>query len=270
MIIDGKKIAAKILEGAKSAITKSYRELALVLVGGDAGSLKFLELKQKAAGKVGIDAKLYKYSEEITTEKLVEEITFLAESEDVGGIIVELPLPSHIISERVLDAVPVSKDPDMLSGAAQNLFYSGKSEIMPPSIRAVQEIIENIGFNVREKNCAVFGQGLLVGKPVAHWLSFIGAKVSVIDEFTPEPRKVSSKADLIVSGVGKPGLITADMVKDGAVVIDFGYAKAGEEMKGDVDYDNVSKKASFITPVPGGVGPIVVAAVIENTVKLIK
>ena len=134
----------------------------------------------------------------------------------------------------------------------------------------MKQIFEEHKIEPKGKIAAVFGYGLLVGKPVSHWLANQGATVSVINEFTPEPAELSKKADIIISGVGKPGLIKSDMIKEGAVVIDFGFVSAGEGIAGDVDFEEVSKKASLITPVPGGTGPIVVAAVLKNFVKLIK
>ena len=129
-------------------------------------------------------------------------------------------------------------------------------------------LFDTYNIDPKGKAAAVFGQGRLVGKPISHWLTAQGAKVNMIDELTTNPEKLSLQADVIISGVGKPGLITADMVRDNAIVIDYGYGKKGKTMAGDVDFENVAKKSSLITPVPGGMGPLVVAAVLKNLVTL--
>ena len=176
----------------------------------------------------------------------------------------------------MLNAIPEEKDVDVLSEKSQKIFFAGESKVLPPAVEAVRQIFEEYGVEPKGKKAAVFGQGLLVGKPVSHWLVQQGAVVSVITEHTKEPDKISREADIIVSGVGPirgkgalralaasngvNHLITEGMVKEGAVVIDF--AK-------DVDFESVSKKAGLITPPIGGVGPIVVAAVLKNLVELV-
>ncbi|MDO8591301.1 MAG: bifunctional 5,10-methylenetetrahydrofolate dehydrogenase/5,10-methenyltetrahydrofolate cyclohydrolase, partial [bacterium] len=193
----------------------------------------------------------------------------------------------HINTQYVLNAIPPEKDVDVLSEKTQGAFFVGRSAILPPAVETVKIIFSAIGgsalggegaFNLEGKNCAVFGYGLLVGKPVSHWLASQGATVSIINEFTSNPTELSHQADIIISGVGKPNLITADMVKEGVVVIDFGYnilPEAGSDkpeamIVGDVDFNEVSQKAGWITPVPGGVGPIVIAAVLKNLLALYK
>lgn len=294
MVIDGRKIADEILEELKDKIAKIKKPpyLAAVLVGDDAGSRRFLELKKKAAKSIGVECRIYEFPEKISNGELRKKLNQIVKATTCGGMIVELPLPAHLNTQAILNTVPEEKDPDVLSQKAQGAFFAGRSEILPPSVEAVKQIFSAIGgpasggeesFNLKGKTAAVFGYGLLVGKPVSHWLTGQGVAVTVINEFTENPAELSEKADIIVSGVGKPGLIKSDMVKEGAVVIDFGFAGTGgakpapggspehsvlQNVFGDVDFEEVSKKASLITPVPGGTGPIVVAAVLKNFIEL--
>lgn len=259
MVIEGKKIAPKILDELKNRVKEKNLKLRLaaVLVGENSELEKFVQLKAKVAEEVGIAFSVYQFPESIKTDELAGRVRQIASFDD--GVLVELPLPKHIDQQAVLNEIPVEKDVDVLSEKSQERFFSGKSKILPPSVEAVKQIFEEYGVEPKGKTAAVFGQGLLVGKPVSHWLARQGANVSIITEETKEPEKISGEADIIVSGVGKVNLINDTMVKDGAVVIDFGK---------DVDFEPVSKKASLITPPTGGVGPIVVAVVLKNLIDL--
>lgn len=260
MIIDGRKIAQKILRQAQDKFLelKKPLRLAAVLVGGNPDLKKFIELKRKAAEEIEIEFKQYDFSENITDKELREELDKICKNEKVHGVIIELPLPGHLNTQYLLNSVPEEKDVDVLSEESQESFFSGKSKILPPAVEAVKQIFEEYKIEPKGKSAAVFGYGLLVGKLVSHWLIQEGATVSIITEYTKEPEKISREADIIVSGVGRPNLITEEMVKDGAIVIDFGK---------DVDFEKVSQKADLITPPIGGVGPIVVAAVLKNLVE---
>lgn len=267
MNIDGKKIRDKVLNDLKKEIKDRDLKLRLVgiLVGDHPGSRKFLELKEKAAKSIGIDFRLYEFPKDISTNKLRKGINNIARQGVNDGIVIELPLPESINMQYILDTVPVEKDVDVLSSKTQGAFFSGKSKILPPAAEAVKMIFEEYEIDPQGKNVAVFGYGLLVGKPVSNWLAARGASVFVINEFTKRPKEISKEADVVISGVGQAGLIKEDMIRDGAVIIDFGYSETGA---GDVDFESVSKKASLITPVPGGTGPIVVAAVLKNLLRL--
>lgn len=275
MIIDGKKIAEEIISQITDEIKQLSKQprLAALLVGDYPGSWKFLELKKIAAKKIGIDFRIYEFPESVTTRELRKEIVAISKAQVNSGVIIELPLPAHINTQYVLNAIPEEKDVDVLSQKAQGSFFAGRSAILPPGVEAIKIIFENYNIELKGKNCAVFGYGILVGKPISHWLAANGATVSIINEFTPDPKLLTLNADIIVSGVGKPNLITADMIKaptpkdrgsdqsvgDGAVIIDFGP---------DVDFPSVSPKCSLITPPTGGIGPIVVAAVLKNLVAI--
>ncbi|OGN28809.1 MAG: hypothetical protein A3A33_03455 [Candidatus Yanofskybacteria bacterium RIFCSPLOWO2_01_FULL_49_25] len=272
MLIDGKKIADAVLEEIKHQITgyKKPPKLVAVLVGNDPELKSFLELKGKVAKRIGIEYEIEEFTEKISNTELRAKIVALAKQSPVTGIIIELPLPAHLNTQYILNAVPMEKDPDVLSQKAQGAFFVGRSSVLAPSAEAVKMICDEYRVEVRGRQCVVFGYGLLVGKQVAHWLLSQGATVSVINEHSPNPVSYARHADIIVSGVGKAGLVTADMVKEGATVIDFGWDTTGGAATGDVDYANVSAKAGLITPIPGGVGPLVVAAVLKNMLILLQ
>ncbi len=268
MTIDGKKIAEEVLVECKKEITDKNLELSLgaILVGDDPEFKKFVDLKGKAAERIGITFTVYKFPEDITTEKLKEDMVEIIKWSD--GVLIELPLPKNIDQQTILNEVPVEKDVDVLSDKAQKLFYDNKSKINPPAVEALKIVLEKENISPNEKKAAVFGQGVLIGKPISHWLEQCGMEVSRIRSTTKNPEKLSLEADIIIAGVGKPGLITGDMVQEGAIVIDFGYGKKKGKMSGDVDFDTVLQKASIITPVPGGMGPVLIAAVLNNLIKL--
>ncbi|MBI4120346.1 MAG: bifunctional 5,10-methylenetetrahydrofolate dehydrogenase/5,10-methenyltetrahydrofolate cyclohydrolase [Parcubacteria group bacterium] len=270
MLIDGKKIADEILAGVAVRVGELPKppRLAAVLVGDHAGGKKFLELKRSAAKKVGIDFRLYEFPAAITSQQLRKKVVEIAKAQVNSAVLVELPLPGHTNTQYILNAIPEEKDLDVLSQKSQGAFFAGRSKILPPAVEAVKTIFEKHAIEARGKNCAVFGYGLLVGKPISHWLAAQGATVSIINEFTANPEKISRQADILISGVGKPNLIKADMIKEGAVVIDFGCENMEGKAVGDVAFDQASPKCSLITPVPGGVGPIVIAAVLKNLITL--
>lgn len=268
IIIDGKQIAEELLTEAKKEISDKNLDLSLgaVLVGDDPEFKKFVDLKGRVAEKAGIVFTTYKFPEEITTGDLKKSMREICEWSD--GVLVELPLPKHIDQKAILDEVSVGKDVDVLSEEAQKLFYDNKSKINPPAVEALKIVLDINDISIKNKKVAVFGQGILVGKPISHWLEREGAEVYKIRSATKNPEKLSLGADIVISGVGKPGLIKSDMIREGAVVIDYGYGKRGGKMAGDVDFISVAKKASLITPVPGGMGPILIATVLKNLIKL--
>ena len=278
MKVNGKEIAQEILKDIAHQINEQKRlgrefRIVGILVGDSStgsgqAAKKFLELKKIVAQKVGIEFRIREFPKEISTRDLRKEIVDIARAELNTGIIVELPLPSHINTQYVLNAIPEEKDIDVLSQKSQGVFFTGRSVILPPTVETVKIIFEKYGIDPKGKICAVFGYGLLVGRPICHWLASFGATVISINEHTPEPHLFSSMANIIVTGVGKVGLITQEMIKDKVIVIDFGYTYSGGKIYGDVDFENVNEKAILITPVPGGVGPIVIATVLKNLITL--
>ena len=268
MIIDGKQIALEVLAELKKEISDNNLELSLaaVLVGDDSEFKKFVELKGRAAERVGLNFTIYRFPQNIETEELKKNMLDISKWSD--GVLVELPLPKGIDQQAILNEIPIEKDVDVLSDKAQILFYKNKSKINPPAAEALKIVLEKNHISLNEKKVAVFGQGVLVGKPISHWLEQQGAEVYRIRSTTESPGKLSKEADIIVAGVGKPGLVKGDMVQEGTVVIDFGYGKKKGKMLGDIDFESVLPRASLITPVPGGMGPILIAAVLKNLIKL--
>ncbi len=277
MIIDGRSIAKIVLEDVSQRVQKLAKSprLAAILVGmppelreSEEQARKFLKLKESIARRVGMDFKLYEFKASIKTRELRKEIVAIAKASANSGLIVQLPLPFAINSQYVLNAIPAVKDPDMLSQQAQGLYFVGRSEIVPPAVESIKLIFQTHNVAIQGKHCVVFGYGQLVGKQVSHWLMMQGATVTVVNEFTPDQATLARQADVIISGVGKADLITADMVKNSAVILDFGYNTHDGKIVGDVAFDEVAVKASLITPVPGGVGPLVIATFLKNLVTL--
>ena len=302
MIVDGKKLAGEILGKLKKVslreisrrekIQKLPRRLSggAVLVGKNAASESFLKQKAKIAEILGIDFKIFRYNSKIKTEKLIKEIlkinknpiknnstTFRRSS--VNGIIVQLPLPEHIKTDAILNIINPQKDIDALSK---------NPKVLAPTIEAVKYVFKKYKINYKNKNILIVGRGRLVGQPIFNWLNanesyrqFLRskAKVKIIDEKQKSNLTGYTKdSDIIISGVGKAGLINGKMIKRGAVLIDFGFSRQngppnnGETRKisGDFDFESCAKKAQLITPVPGGMGPIMVAMLFKNLFKLNK
>lgn len=271
-ILDGKKLSIRVLKKIKKEIaSKKLRlSLAVVQVGENSVSQVYINQKEKICKAIGITFILYRFPEDITTDKLKMEVQKISDNSDISGIIIQLPLSEHIDTQEVLNAIPLDKDIDCLSEASLGRFYTGLSLILPPVVSAVSYLLKEYKIKIKGKNAAVVGAGRLVGKPLTNWLLQEKATVSVINETTKNTSYFSKAADILISGVGKPNLIKAHMVKKGAVVIDAGTSLQGGKLRGDVDFKNVSKKASHITPVPGGVGPVTVACLLENLIRLNK
>ncbi len=270
ILLDGKKISEKILNELKAKITdtKKALRLAAVVVGKDPATQKFIEQKKKAAESIGVEVRVYAFEPSITTNELRKRIAEIVHEKNNIGVIIQLPLPAHINTQYILNAIPPEKDVDVLSARALGNFYVGKSEILPPVVGAIKAFFDEYGIEIKGKYAVVVGAGRLVGKPTALWLMNEGALVSAVNEYTKDFGVFTRAADIIVSGAGKPKLISGDMIKDGAIVIDAGTSESEGKIVGDVDFDSVSKKADYLTPVPGGVGPLTVAILLKNLITL--
>lgn len=266
-LIDGTQLAKEILNNLKEEIKALAQPLGLaaVMVGDDPALKKFVELKKKAAHSIGIEFSSYLIEQDASPEQIAETMGWLAKDDDIHGILVELPVPKGFDVQAILDLIPRSKDVDVLTTSGEADFYKDRSIILPPAVQALAFVLESYEIDLTGRKVAIVGQGRLVGKPITHWVTQHGAQVFMIDELTDQPGVFTRQADIIISGVGKPGIITADMVKDDAIVIDYGYGAGG---KGDVDFEAVAKKALLITPVPGGMGPLVIAGVLKNLITL--
>ncbi|MBI5222726.1 MAG: bifunctional 5,10-methylenetetrahydrofolate dehydrogenase/5,10-methenyltetrahydrofolate cyclohydrolase, partial [Candidatus Magasanikbacteria bacterium] len=226
--------------------------------------------KQEAAEKIGIDFDLHKYPTDISKEQLVEEIKKIQQDEKLCGLIVQLPLPQSLYTPEVLNAVNPDIDVDCLTNDNLGRLIKKTGFLLPPTPYAVKTIIKELGINVEGKNVCVIGAGPLVGKPLTIILLNKQATVTVCNSQTKDLKKKCREAEIIVTAVGKGNLLRGYMVKRGAIVIDAGISFTDEQIHGDVNFAEVSKKAGHITPVPGGVGPITVALLLKNTVTCAK
>ncbi len=260
-ILDGKKLSEDILSNLKKEIkTRQLKlKLAVVLVGKDLASRIYVRKKELACKKIGVDFKLYRFDSRIRIDRLKKEVKRMAEDQKNSGIVIQLPLPKNMDTAKILNIIPEKKDVDVLSENSFEKFAKGKSLIFPPTVGAVSYLLKDYKIRLKGKYIVIVGAGRLVGKPLAAWLNLQGANFSMLDKNTEDISAFTKKADILVSGVGKASLIKGDIVQKGAVVIDAG---------GDIDFKSVSKKASYITPVPGGVGPLTVACLLENLIKL--
>lgn len=271
IILDGKKLADKILDELRIEINglDARIQLAIVLVGNNPASLTYVEKKQKIGKKIGIDVKIYKHQKDISTRKLRNEINKLNKMAKVQGIIVQLPLPDSINTESILDTIKSKKDVDVLGRESMGRLIKNKSKILPPTVAGILKLLEEYKVEYRNKNIAIVGYGRLVGKPASIIFGNAGASIAVVRSTTKNVARILKNADIIISGVGKPDLITKNMVKKDAVVIDAGISKSDGKLVGDVAPE-IKKIASYITLVPGGVGPMTVAMLFYNLIQLSK
>jgi len=255
-IIDGKALADEWLADIAEEVRALGASLGLAALcpEGDAALASFVRLKQRAAQSVGVQFSSYFVADEAQAR---QTLGYLAADDTIHGIFVELPLPAAWDAEALLHLIPAGKDVDALRPA-------GDAPVAPPAVTALRRLLDAEGIAVPGLRVAVIGQGKLVGEPIAKWLREHGAETDVIDVDTPSPAAVAAHADVLVCGAGKAGLVTGDWVNEGATVVDFGW----QDGKGDADAASVAKKAGAFTPVPGGMGPLVVAAVLENLVEL--
>jgi len=260
MIIDGRKISLEIKEKLIDKVTSFSTPpmLGIVSVGKNSASQSYMKIKERFGSDIGVVVEKYEFSENISTEELVDRVRTIAKDDLIKGLIVQLPLPANIDREKVLSEIPFEKDPDALN--------EGNNVFQAPVALAVKEIFDKNNVDVSNKNILVVGQGKLVGSPVIKWLQSIGVQPAVADIDTKDLTSLTQKADIIISGAGSPGLINADMVKEGVVLIDAGTSESNGKIAGDVSLE-CAEKAEIITPVPGGLGPIVVAKLFENLLK---
>lgn len=272
-IINGKEISAAIREEIKAGVQRmSVRPgLAVVLVGDDPASAVYVRNKSKACAEVGIYSEVYRLPEETGREQLLGLIEQLNQSPLIHGILVQLPLPKHLDPEEVIMAIDPAKDVDAFHPVNVGKIMIGNYDFLPCTPAGVMELLHRSGIEVSGKECVVIGRSNIVGKPQAMLLLHENATVTVCHSKTRDLPSVCRRADILVSAVGKAKFVTADMVRNGAVVIDVGMNRdENGKLCGDVDFEPVSEKASHITPVPGGVGPMTITMLLKNTVTAAK
>ncbi len=273
-IIDGKKISAaaraEIAERARRLTEKTgvVPGLAVVIVGEDPASKVYVRNKKKACEEAGFYSVVVELPAETSQEELLARLEELKADPRIHGILVQLPLPAHIDPDAVIAAIPPEKDVDAFHPENVGHIMIGDYRFLPCTPAGVMKMLEYEGIEVSGKECAVIGRSNIVGKPMAMLLLQANGTVTVCHSRTKNLAEVTRRADILVSAVGKAGFVTADMVKDGAVVIDVGMNRNAEgKLCGDVDFSAVSEKASAITPVPGGVGVMTITMLLENTVR---
>ncbi len=281
-LIDGKKIA----DAVKSEIAAEVAEmvaagkkrphLAAILVGHDGGSETYVAHKVKACEQCGFESTLIRYEADVTEAELLEAIARLNNDDNVDGFIVQLPLPKHIDEQKIIEAIDYRKDVDGFHPINVGRLSIGLPCFFSATPQGILELLRRYNIPTKGANCVVLGRSNIVGKPVASLMMQKAvpgdATVTVCHSRTRDIKQYTLNADIIIAALGQPGFLTADMVKDGATIIDVGTTrvpsketKSGFRLKGDVDFENVAPKCSFITPVPGGVGPMTIVSLMKNT-----
>lgn len=276
-ILDGsalsKKIEAEVLSGVKELKEKSGSTpgLAVILVGQDPASAAYVKMKKKACDRVGFYSVSHEMPQDISQEAIENTITMMNQNPNIDGILVQLPLPPQIDTTKILELVAPNKDVDGFHPYNVGRLVTNLDGFVPCTPLGVMELLAEYDIDVKGKNCVVVGASNIVGKPMASLLLNADATVEICHIFTDDLKRHTLNADIILVGVGVINLIKEDMVKEGAVIIDIGINRAESgKLVGDVDFQNVSKKCSYITPVPGGVGPMTIAMLLSNTLKAAK
>lgn len=286
-LIDGKAISAQIKQEIAEEVNQIVASggkrphLAAILVGHDGGSETYVAHKVKACEQCGFKSTLIRFEDDVTEEKLLETIASLNADDDIDGFIVQLPLPKHIHEQKVIEAIDYRKDVDGFHPINVGRMSIGLPCYLSATPAGIIELLRRYEIPTKGAHCVVLGRSNIVGKPVASLMmqkSYPGnATVTVCHSASKDIADVCRNADIIIAALGQPGFVTADMVKPGAVIIDVGttrvpstLTKSGWKLKGDVDFDNVAPKCSFITPVPGGVGPMTICSLMRNTLLAAK
>lgn len=283
-LIDGKKVSETLKAEIKAEVEETVKaggkrpHLAAILVGHDGGSETYVASKVKACEQCGFTSTLLRFEDDITEAELLDAVDRLNNDDDVDGFIVQLPLPKHIDEQKIIEAVNPAKDVDGFHPINVGRMSIGLPCFVSATPAGIVELLRRYGIDTRGKHCVVLGRSNIVGKPMASLMMQKAnpgnCTVTVCHSATPDLKEHTRRADIIIAALGQPGFVTADMVKDGAVIVDVGTTrvpdatkKSGFRLSGDVDFANVAPKCSFITPVPGGVGPMTIASLMRNTLQ---
>lgn len=283
-ILDGKKVASEIQEEIRNEVAQRKEQglktphLAAILVGDDGASQTYVNNKIKSCKKVGYEYTLLNFPESITESKLLSEINRMNEDNDIDGLIVQLPLPEHISPIKVTDRIVPEKDVDGFTNENYGRITSKNPGLMPATPYGIVELLKRYKVDIQGKHCVMVGNSRTVGAPMSTMMAYHeNATVTVCHIHTKNLAEHTRQADILIVATGKPGLITADMVKEGAAVVDVGITRIktdenerGYKLKGDVEFNEVAPKTAYITPVPGGVGPMTIASLLLNTLKACK
>lgn len=272
ILIDGKLVSKKVKEDVANRVKELEEKgikpgLAVIIVGDDPASRVYVNNKKKACAEVGFYSEEYALPAETSMEELLELIDVLNNRQDINGILCQLPLPKHLDEKAVIDYIDASKDVDAFSPVNVGKIMIGDYDFLPCTPAGVMELLKHYDIDVSGKECVVIGRSNIVGKPMGMLLLHQNGTVTISHSRTKDLKSVTKRADILVAAVGIAEFVTADMVKDGAVVIDVGMNRKDGKLCGDVKFDEVEKKASYITPVPGGVGPMTIGMLMKNTLK---
>jgi len=280
-LIDGKKISSDIKKEISDQVAKRISEgkkvphLGIILVGDDGASATYVDGKVKACKDAGFQYSIFRFADTISEDRLMRQVEHLNSDQEIDGFIVQLPLPSHISVEKITECIRPDKDVDGFTNQNYGSITTKNPLLMPATPFGVMELLRRYNISTEGKHAVVVGASRLVGAPLSMMLAEHGkSTVTICHKYTKDLASHTRSADLLFVAVGKPGLIQADMVKDGAVVIDIGTTRvadhskpSGFTLKGDVDFESVASKCSYITPVPGGVGPMTIASLLLNTLR---
>jgi methylenetetrahydrofolate dehydrogenase (NADP+)/methenyltetrahydrofolate cyclohydrolase len=273
VVLDGRKLAVEVRAGRRERVS-GFKDkfgvapgLASVIVGDDSASRMYVSMKQKACSEAGINSMKRELPAEASVEELIGVVDALNNDDSVHGILVQLPLPRQINTQRILSLINPLKDVDGFSPVNQGRLAAGDEFMVAATPLGVIRLLDEYGIKVKGMDAVIVNHSIVLGRPLAMLLLNRNATVTVCHVDTRDLKSHTVKADLLVSGTGVAGLIKADMVKDGVVVVDVGISRKKGRTVGDVDYEKVKEKASYITPVPGGTGPMTVAMLLDNTVK---
>lgn len=276
-LIDGKSLANKVHASVTVEVEKLKQEknivpgLAVILIGDDPASHAYVKMKAKACEKVGFYSITHNMPDTISQDEIIATIEMINNNPRIDGILVQLPLPKHVDTDAILEVIDPKKDVDGFHACNVGRLVTNLDSFVACTPLGVMKMFEEYKIGLKGKNVCVVGASNIVGKPMASLLLNADATVTVTHIFTKDLKAHTSQADIVVVGVGVPGLIKKDMVKEGAIVIDIGINRIEDgSLVGDVDFDNVSSKCSYITPVPGGVGPMTIAMLLSNTLKAAK
>lgn len=268
-VIDGKAVAAQVRERVKAEVAQMDRKpgLATILVGDDPASHVYVRNKRNASGEVGIESFHHELDASVPEEELADLIEKLGEDDRVSGILLQLPVPGHIDADAMIELIHPLKDVDGLTTVNAGRLVQGRDGLVSCTPAGVIELLDSENVELRGAEAVVIGRSQLVGRPLASLLLARDATVTMCHSRTRDLAEVCQRADVLIAAVGRPGLVTAEMVREGAVVIDVGTNRTEDGLVGDVDFEAVAQKAAAITPVPGGVGPMTIAMLLANTVK---
>ena len=274
-IIDGKAISAAVKEAVKAEVAQLKEKaittgLAVIIVGKDPASKVYVANKKKACEALGMISREYALPENTTEDELISLIEKLNSDKEINGILCQLPLPKHINEKKVIDSIIPEKDVDAFHPQNVGKIMIGDYDFVPCTPAGIMEMLKYENIDVSGKRCVVIGRSNIVGKPMAMLLLHKNGTVTVCHSKTENLKEICREADILVAAVGRANFVTADMVKEGAVVIDVGMNRVDGKLCGDVDFDSVKDKTSAITPVPGGVGPMTIAMLMKNTLTAAK